>query len=340
MAMTSSVVTVFGGSGFLGRSIVNRLAKQGATIRVAVRDPEAAHFMKPMGNAGQVIPIYANINNNAQVELACAGADIVINLVGLLSEWGKNTFQNIHSRGAMRVAQAAKKASVSQFIQVSALGASEASSSYYARTKAKGEAAVHEAFPRATIIRPSVIFGPDDQFFNRFAAMAQFSPVLPVFGCSTFPKVRLFGEKGRLNIDFYGDGGTKFQPVYVGDVASAILKVLLSPEKMGGIYELGGPTVYSFKELMELVLKNTGRKKILLPVPFWIAMIKAWFLQLLPKPLLTCDQVKLLRYDNVVDRKTNGFKELGIQPIAAEVILPTYLSRFRKNKNEAFRKHK
>ena len=337
MAMTSSIVTVFGGSGFLGRNIVNRLAKQGATIRVAVRDPEAAHFMKPMGNAGQVIPMFANINNNAQVEVACAGADIVINLVGLLSEWGKNTFQNIHTNGAMRVAKAAKKANVSQFIQVSALGASKTSNSQYARTKATGEAAVYKAFPKAVIIRPSVVFGPDDQFFNRFAGMAQFSPVLPVFGCSIFPKVGLFGNKGGINIDFYGDGGTKFQPVYVGDITNAIIKILDSPETEGGIYELGGPTVYSFKELMELVIQNTDRKKILFPVPFWLAMMKACFLQILPHPLLTCDQVKLLKTDNVVDQKSKGFKELGIQPIAAEAILPTYLSRFRKNKKRDLR---
>lgn len=335
MAMTSSVVTVFGGSGFLGRHLVNRLAKQGATVRVAIRDPESANFMKPMGNAGQVVPMHANINNDAQVALACTGADIVINFVGLMSEWGKNTFQNVHVAGAERVALAAKNAGATQFIQLSAVGASLKSDSHYARTKAEGEAAVKKAFPGASIIRPSVVFGPEDQFFNRFAGMAQLSPVLPVFGCPTFPKITLFGENGALDFDFYGDGGSKFQPVYVGDVADAIVKILETPDKAGSIYELGGPTIYSFVELMELVLKHTGRKKILVPVPFWMAMMKAWFLQLLPNPLLTCDQVTLLKSDNVIYQKAKGFKDLEIQPVAADAVLPVYLSRFRTSKKRS-----
>jgi uncharacterized protein YbjT (DUF2867 family) len=332
MAMTSSVVTVFGGSGFLGRHLVNRLAKQGAVVRVAVRDPEAAHFMKPMGNAGQVIPMHANINDDAQVRLACDGADIVINLVGLLSEWGKNTFKNVHADGAARVAKAAKDTGAQQFIQVSAIGASAKSPSTYAKTKAEGEAAVKKAFPGATIVRPSVVFGPEDQFFNRFAGLAQFLPMLPVFGCLAIPKVTLFGEKGAVDVDIYGDGGTKFQPVYVGDVADAVMAILDTPKAAGATYELGGPTVYSFKELMELVLRQTDRKKLLIPIPFWMAMIEGWFLQMLPKPLLTCDQVLQLKYDNVANGKAKGFKQLGIKPVAAESILPTYLARFKTPK--------
>jgi uncharacterized protein YbjT (DUF2867 family) len=332
MAMTSSVVTVFGGSGFLGRHIVSRLAKQGATIRVAIRDPESANFMKPMGNAGQVIPIQVNINNDAQVALVCKGASIVINLVGLLSEWGKNTFSNIHVAGAKRVALAAKDAGATQFIQLSAVGASLMSSSRYARTKAEGEVAVKKAFPGASIIRPSVVFGPEDKFFNLFAGMSQFSPLLPVFGCPAFPKLTLFGQNGPIKLDLYGQGGPKLQPVYVGDVADAIIKILKTPESAGSVYELGGPIIYSFKELMELVLKHTGRKKLLLPVPFWMAMMMAWFLQLLPKPLLTCDQVTLLKTDNVINQKIKNFKNLEIQPIAADAVLPVYLSRFHTSK--------
>jgi NADH dehydrogenase len=330
--MTASVVTVFGGSGFLGRHLVNRLAKQGAVVRVAVRDPEGANFMKPMGNAGQIIPLHANINDDAQVRLAVYGADTVINLVGLLSEWGKNKFNNIHAEGAARVAKAAKDAGARQLILVSAIGASAKAASVYAKTKAEGEAAVKKAFPGATIVRPSVVFGPEDQFFNRFAGLAQFSPVLPVFGCPLIPKVTLFGEKGALDVDIYGDGGTKFQPVYVGDVADAIMAILGTSKAVGKTYELGGPTVYSFKEMMELVLSQTNRKKLLVPIPFWKAMIDGWFLQMLPKPLLTCDQVLQLQSDNVINGKAKGFKELGIQPVAAESILPTYLARFRSSK--------
>ncbi|MBT3904436.1 MAG: complex I NDUFA9 subunit family protein [Rhodospirillaceae bacterium] len=330
--MTSSVVTIFGGSGFLGRHLVNRLAKQDAVVRVAVRDPEAANFLKPMGDAGQVVPMHANINDDAQVRLACDGADIVINLVGLLSEWGKNTFKNVHADGALRVAKAAKDAGAEQFIQVSAIGASAKSPSAYAKTKAEGEAAVKKAFPGATIVRPSVIFGPEDQFFNRFAGLAQFSPMLPVFGCPAIPKLTLFGEKGALDVDIYGDGGTKFQPVYVGDVADGIMAILGTSKAAGNTYELGGPTIYSFKELMELVLRQTSRKKLLIPIPFWKAMIDGWFLQMLPKPLLTCDQVLLLKNDNIVNRKSKGFKDLGIKPVAAESILPTYLARFKTPK--------
>lgn len=332
MAMTSSVVTVFGGSGFLGRHLVNRLAKQGAVVRVAVRDPEAANFMKPMGNAGQIVPMHANINDDAQVALACDGADIVINLVGLLSEWGKNTFKNVHATGALRVAKAAKNAGVGQFVQVSAIGASAKSQSNYAKTKAEGEAAVKKAFPGATIVRPSVVFGPEDRFFNKFAAIAQLSPMLPVFGCPAIPKITLFGEKGALDVDIYGDGGTKFQPVYVGDVADAIMAILDTPKAAGKIYELGGPTVYSFKELMELVLKQTNRKKILIPIPFWKAMIDGWFLQMIPNPLLTVDQVLQLQSDIVAADKSKGFKALGIQPVSAESMLPTYMVRFRSPK--------
>ncbi len=320
-------ITVFGGSGFIGRHLIRRLAAQGWEIRVAVRDLESALPLKTAGDVGQVVPWCCDISRTEHVAAAVAGADAVVNLVGALYPSGRNSFQNLHVAGPTAIAEAAKAAGVKRFVHMSALGADANSESVYARTKAEGEQAVRAIFPGVVIFRPSVLFGPEDKFFNLFAGLSRFSPVLPVFGCPSLPKLS-FGD-GGLKVDFYGDGGTKFQPVYVGDVADAIMVGLSSTEATGNTYELGGPTVYSFKQLMQMLLAYTNRKRLLLPVPFFVAELKACFLQLLPKPLLTRDQVLLLKTDNVVHDGAKGLADLGIAPTTAESILPTYLSRFR-----------
>lgn len=323
-------ITVFGGSGFIGRHLVKRLAAKGHEVRVAVRDIEAAMFLKPAGDIGQIVPWQCDIKDPAQVAGAVDGVDGVVNLVGLLSEWRANTFPSVHVNGAGNIAAAARAAGVKYLVHLSALGAAEESEAVYARTKFAGEETVKAAYPEAVILRPSVIFGPEDGFFNLFAGLSRVSPVLPVFGCPALPRVSFSSENGlTVNVDLYGDGGTKFQPVYVGDVAEAVCRGLEDPGARGKTYELGGPSVYSFKDVMELLLKHTGRKKFLAPVPFWLASTKAFFLQLLPKPLLTCDQVELLKTDNVVSEDALTFADLDIDPVAAESILPTYLGRFR-----------
>lgn len=327
--MKKRVVTVFGGSGFLGRHLVRRLAAAGAGVRVAVRDVERANFLKVLGDTGQIVPWPADVTEPARVAQALDGATEAVNLVGILYERGRRTFERVHAEGAGNVAAAAKAAGVKGMVHVSAIGADPRSPSAYARTKAAGEQAVKAAFPEATILRPSVVFGPEDNFFNMFAGLMRLTPVMPVFGCPTMPKVKLFPEGGLIDVDLYGAGGTRFQPVYVGDVADAIVKALTDPKCKGNTYELGGPVVYSFKELMELLMAETGRKRFLLPLPFAIASIEAFFLELWPKPLLTRDQVTLLKRDNVVSEGALGFKDLGIAPKAAEVIVPTYLHRFR-----------
>lgn len=321
--MKGKLVTVFGGSGFVGRHLVQRLAMAGARVRAAVRHPEEADFLKPMGNVGQVVPVRASITHEGSVRAALDGADAAVNLVGILYQRGRRSFDAIHRQGAETVARAAKQAGVERLVHMSALGADPDSASKYARSKAAGEEAVRKAFPEASIVRPSVIFGPQDGFFNLFASLARFSPVLPVFGCPS-PHFR----NGKL--DLYGDGGVKLQPVYVGDVADAMMACLNDHDCVGKTYELGGPAVYSFKEIMEIVQRETGRSRLLLPIPYWLGMIEAAFLQLLPKPLLTIDQVELLKRDNVVSGKLPGLEQLGIRPTGAEAILPTYLDRFRR----------
>ncbi len=307
--MKDTLVTVFGGSGFVGRHLVQRLAAGGARVRVAVRHPRDAHFLQPMGDVGQIAAVPASVTHEESVAAAVAGADAVVNLVGILypSGW-RRSFKAIHHRGAENVARAAKAAGVIRLVHMSALGADAKSPAKYARTKAAGEQAVREAFPEAAIVRPSIVFGPQDGFFNLFAAMARISPVLPLIG----------------------GGATKFQPIYVGDVAQAIVKCITDPKTAGQTYELGGPTVYSFREILELILREIGRKRLLLPVPFWLASLEATFLQLLPKPPLTRDQVKLLKSDNVVSGTLPTLEDLGIEPTAAETIIPTYLDRYRR----------
>jgi len=308
---TETLVTVFGGSGFLGRHVVRALAREGYRIRPAVRRPDLAFHLQPMGRVGQIHPVQANLRYPASVEAAVRGADVVINLVGILFERGKQRFEAVQAEGAACVAQAAAAAGA-RMIHVSALGADADSPALYARTKAAGEAAVLAAAPDATIFRPSIVFGPEDDFFNRFGAMARMSPVLPLVG----------------------GGETKFQPVFVGDVAQAIAKAVGGATKGGTIYELGGPEVRSFKELMVYVLSVTERRRLLVPLPFGLAKLQAYLLQFMPTPLLTPDQVELLRADNVVsgaaidERRTLG--GLGIEPAAMEAIVPSYLWRFRK----------
>lgn len=327
--MARRIVTVFGGSGFLGRHVVQRLAADGAIVRVAVRDTEAAIFLKPLGEPGQIVPIAADVTDPQSVALVVKGADAVVNLVGILYERGRRTFQRIHAEGAANVAKAAAAAGVKSLVHMSALGANSNWSSAYAKTKAEGEKAVLAAFPEATILRPSVVFGPEDNFFNLFAGLAVVSPVLPVIGCPFPPKVKFLDGDSLVSVDLYGSGGPRFQPVYVGDVAEAARVALSSPAARGKTYELGGPQAYSFKAVMELLLAAIGRRRFLMPVPFWLANIQAIFLSLLPKPLLTKDQVTLLRTDNVLSGKAPGLADLGIRPTAAESVLPSYLGRFR-----------
>ena len=305
------LVTVFGGSGFVGRHIVRALAKRGFRIRVAVRRPDLAGHLQPLGMVGQIHAVQANLRYPDSVRQAVAGAEIVINCVGILYETGRQKFDSVQARGAATVARAAAEAGA-RLIHISAIGADAESESVYARTKAAGEAAVLQEVPDAVILRPSIVFGPEDDFFNRFAGMAQLSPVLPLVG----------------------GGEPKFQPVFVGDVAEAVMAAVDGRTTPGAVYELGGPAVKSFRDLMEFVLATTQRKRLLVPLSFGLATLQAKFLQLLPKPLLTEDQVELLRHDNVVGAaaKAEGrtLDGLGIHAQSVEAVVPTYRWRFRR----------
>ncbi|MDP6258986.1 MAG: complex I NDUFA9 subunit family protein [Rhodospirillales bacterium] len=333
--MVKRIVTVFGGSGFVGRHLVRHLTADGATVRVAVRDPEDARYLKIMGDVGQIVPFAADVRNEATLAAAVEGAESVVNLVGILSEWRAQNFANVHTQGAANVAKAAAAADVARLVQISAIGANEKSGARYAQTKAAGEAAIYAEFPNATIIRPSVIFGPEDHFFNFFAGLARFTWVMPVFGCPVIPILKWFTDDAILNIDFYGDGGTKFQPVYVDDVAAAIVSALAAEDAPGKTYELGGPSVYSSVDIMRMLTKIIGRKRLLVPIPFWYLAIWGWLLQKIPAPLLTYDQVKQLEADNVVSEGAKTLADLGVMATPAEAILPGYLSRFKKVGHEA-----
>ena len=325
------IVTIFGGSGFLGRHIVQRLAHEGYGIRVATRRPELAGFLRPCGDVGQIVPVQANVRDEASIRRAVAGADAVINLTGILYERGRQTFYAVHVASADRIARAAADAGASHLLHVSAIGADAASPSEYARSKAAGEAAVREAFPSATVFRPSLVFGPEDDFFNRFASIVRLVPVLPVF-FDGLPKMKLDGL--FLTPEFVA-GTTLFQPVFVGDIAEAAQRALAGETAQGKTYELGGPSVYSYAELMALVARETGRKAILAPVPFFAAAVMARFLQFAPVPPLTPDQVTLLRIDNVASADAPGLADLGVSTTAAELILPTYLRDHRRGGNES-----
>ncbi|HET9715956.1 MAG TPA: complex I NDUFA9 subunit family protein [Pseudolabrys sp.] len=306
-----TLVTVYGGSGFLGRHVVRALAKRHYRIRIAVRRPELTGHLQPLGRVGQIHAVQANIRNAASVEAAARDAEILVNLVGILFERGRQHFEAVHTYGAEQIAKAAQ-ASGARLVHVSAIGADEHSSSLYARSKAKAEKLVLAAQPAATIVRPSIMFGPDDDFFNRFAALARLSPALPLIG----------------------GGGTRFQPVFAGDVARAIADAVDGETRPGLTYELGGPEIRTFKELMQFVLATIERKRVLLPIPFVAAKILAMILQYLPKPLLTPDQVELLRVDNVVSQaaisERRTLQGLGIDPQPIEAIVPFYLWRFRR----------
>jgi uncharacterized protein YbjT (DUF2867 family) len=306
-----TLVTVFGGSGFLGRHVVRALAKRGYRIRVAVRRPELAGYLQPAGRVGQIHAVQANLRHPGSVEAAARDADVVINLVGILFERGRQRFDAVQAFGAEAVALAAS-AFGARLIHVSAIGANEKSPSHYARSKAIGEKLVLAAVPSAVILRPSVVFGPEDDFLNKFAAVARIAPALPLVG----------------------GGHTRFQPVFAGDVANAVAVAVEGRAKEGQIYELGGPEVRSFKELMQFVLATIERRRLLVPIPFWAAHAQASFLQLLPKPLLTPDQVELLRSDTTVSeaakREGRTLEGLGIDPVAMAAIVPSYLFRFRK----------
>ena len=328
--MNKYIVTVFGGSGFIGRHLVRNLVNKGALVRVAVRDPESARYLMTMGDVGQVVPFAVNIRDEATLQSAVNGAQAVVNLVGVLSESGRQSFQGLHTQGAVNVAKAAAAANVQSLVHISAVGANSTSASRYAQTKIAGEVAVKSEFPNATIIRPSVVFGPEDGFFNLFAGLARFTFFLPVFRCPAFPNFNFFRDGKAFKIDFYGDGGTRFQPVYVDDVAAAICAAIDQKKAKGQVYELGGPSVYSSVDIMKLILKYIGRKRILLPLPFWYLKIIGWLLQKLPKPLLTYDQVMQLKVDNVVSSKAKTLADLGISATPVEAILPKYLHRFRR----------
>jgi len=336
--MSRRTVTVFGASGFIGRHVVQRLAAEGAIVRACVTDPEAAMFLKPMGDIGQIVFYKTDIRNRSSVDVALKGADEAVNLVGILSEWGKKTFENVHVEGARNIAEAAVEAGVKRLVHVSSQAADPQSPSTYARTKAAGEDAVKAAYDDATILRPCVVMGAEDHFFNMFAGMSRLSPVLPVFGCPLIPKVVLFPEGKPFEIDLYGEGGTRMQPVFVGDVAEAVTTALRSGSSRGQTYELGGPTTYSFKEIMDLLLKYTDRRRFLAPVPFGIASFMAWFTEKLPNPVLTRDQVTLLKRDATVREGSLGFSDLGLSPTPAETVLPTYLGRFRPNRYAMYAK--
>lgn len=327
--MRREVATIFGGSGFVGRHLVRRLATRGWVVRVAVRDPERALFLKPQGDVGQIVPWAADVTNPDSVAAALKGAKVAVNLVGILYERGQRTFARVHGDGADNVARAAALAGVERLVHVSALGAAAGSDSAYARSKAEGEERVRAAFPAATIFRPSVVFGPEDDFFNRFAALARFSPALPVIGAPTFPALRRSDGALPFVLDFFGAGGAKFQPVYVGDVAEAVLAALTLADAPGRIFELAGPRAYSFKEILELTLAATGRRRVLFPLPYWLAGVEAMFLQWLPKPLLTPDQVTLLMSDTIASGDHPGLNDLGIAPTPAEAVVPGFLARFK-----------
>ncbi len=306
--MRDVVVTLFGGSGFIGRYVVQRLAARGARIRVVTRDPHTALHLKPLGEVGQIVlqPYPAEISADSLTPLV-ADSRLVANFTGILHERRRGDFRRVHEELAEAIAAASAQAGVERLVHISALGASPSSPSTYARTKALGEERVRRAFADATILRPSVVFGPEDRFFNRFAAMSQISPVIPVVGAKT-----------------------RFQPVYVGDVADAVMAGFEREDTAGGLYELGGPRHYTFEELIRYILTTTGRRRLVLPVPFGLARLMGALLEWLPEPPLTRDQVLLLERDNVVSGEHPGLRELGIAPTPVEVVVPRYLAAYRR----------
>lgn len=314
MAITlgsTSVVTVFGGSGFLGRYVVQSLARAGCRIKVAVRRPDLALHLQPLGGVGQIALIQANVRDEQSVMEALRGSDAAVNLVGILAQSGKQKFRSVHVEGAERIAKAARAQGAQALVHVSAIGAGRLAQSIYARTKGEGEERVHAAFPEAVIVRPSLLFGPEDNFFNRFGWLSRFAPVMPLIG-----------------------GKTQLQPVYAGDVALAIKAALAGRATKGAIYELGGPVTYTFREILKKVCEWTEHPRPLLPIPFWMAKIPAFFAELVPGAPITVDQIRLLEHDNVVNREARRehrtLEGLGIlEPRTVELIVPSYLQRYR-----------
>ncbi len=306
MAMARRVATVFGGSGFIGRYVVKRLAGAGYTVRIATRRTDRALFLKPMGGVGQIVLLHAPITDEAAVTRAIEGASIVVNLVGILAERKKGDFTHIHVEGATRVARLAAAAGVERSVHLSAIGADLGLASAYGASKGGGEDGVRASFPNATILRPSIVFGPEDKFFNRFAAMAQMLPFMPVIS-----------------------GATKFQPVYVGDVADAVVAALSYPGAAGATYELGGPQILSFRDILAWILRETGRERRLIAIPMALAQLQAFFLERLPGNLLTRDQLAMLARDNIAGSDVPGLAALGIVPTPIDMVVPAYLRRFR-----------
>lgn len=312
-SLNGKLVTIFGGSGFLGRHIVQALARRGYRVRAAVRRPDLATHLQPLGAPGQIMPVQANLRFRWSVDRAIIGSDAVVNAVGILSPTGSQTFDAVQGFGPRAIAEAARSAGLSAITHISAIGASSDSKSAYARTKATGEAGVLETLPDSIILRPSIVFGPEDDFFNQFAEMARFTPALPLIG----------------------GGETRFQPVYVCDVAEAVARAVDGQLQPGTTYELGGPEIKTFRECLEEMLEITRRSRALLPIPFPVASAMGKVMQLLPGAPLTADQVELLKTDNVVSpaAKSEGrtLEGLGIDPANLASILPTYLERFREH---------
>jgi uncharacterized protein YbjT (DUF2867 family) len=301
-------VAILGGAGFIGRYVVKRLAERADVLTVGARNAAAAKFLRLKGDVGQVGLVNLSIVDDKLLPAFVANNDAVVNLVGILHESGSQRFDLMHHVAPARLARLAREAGALRFVHVSAIGADPRSSSAYARTKAAGEVAVRDAFPTATILRPSVVFGPEDQFFNRLAALAMISPVLPLIG----------------------GGETRFQPVYVGDVADAVVRCIDDPATAGRTYELGGPQIYTFRALVELLLAEIRHKRLLIDIPFGLAAFQARLMSLLPNPPLTPDQVELLKRDNIVSSGALTLAMLGITPTPVEAILPSYLDRFRR----------
>lgn len=304
------VATVFGGAGFLGRQIVQRLIREDFVVRVAMRDPTKAHGMHTMGRVGQVAPLAADVTDEAGVARSVEGAGVVVNCVGILH----GNFEKVQAEGPARIGRLSAAAGVEKLVHISAIGADANSESRYARSKAAGEAGLRAAFPAATILRPSIVFGPEDAFFNRFGQMAMVLPIMPVIA-----------------------GDTRFQPVFVGDVADAVMAALSRDEAAGRTYELGGPRAYTFRELLRFILKHTGRNRPMVNMPMGFMRLQARVSELLPNPPLTRDQLLLLQRDNVVSPGVPTLKDLGIAPQSVEGLVPAYLARFRPGGNRRVR---
>ena len=324
--MTAPVVTVFGGTGFIGRHVVRRLARRGARIRVVTRRADRALYLKPLGDVGQIVPIVLRQGDNASLARAIEGADWVVNLVGALIEQPGRRFDDIHARLPGRLGAIAKAAGVKRFVHLSSINASENAGSEYARSKGAGERALREVFPEATVLRPSLVFGQEDGFFNLLGSISRVAPALPVF-FSGLPKIEFDGIFPKPS--FAMAGATRLQPVYVGDVADAALAALDDPKAVGRTYELGGPAIYSYRGLLELMLQVIERRRCLVPVPFFALEAAAFVASAIPFSRLTRDVPRLLKADNVVGSGALGLADLGITPTALELVLPTYLHIYR-----------